>query len=265
MFLASMPESRSYSAGDCLIAKLDAFTRLDADDAAAIRTMAAHSVRMLRPGDDLISEGDAPKTVNLVLEGWACRYKMLDDGRRQILAFFVPGDLADLNVYILKEMDHSIAAITSVRYAAVGPAEFEAVENSRPRIMRAFWWEALVTSAIQREWLVSAGQRTALESLAHLTCELFLRLRTIDRVSGNRCDLPLKQADIGDALGLTQPHVSRTLRSLNATRLVTIHRGTLMVHDLGGLMRLAAFNPNYLHHLYDPAQPGWRRIDSEAV
>jgi len=254
MFLFAMPGTRTSMTGACLIAKLDAFTRHSQSDADAIHGMAARVVRFLPSGEDIVSEGDEPRTVNLILDGWACRYKMLDDGRRQILAFFVPGDLADLNVYILKEMDHSIGALTALKYAAVGPKDFEAVERDHPRIMRALWWEALVTAAIQREWLVSAGQRTALESLAHLTCELFLRLRTIGKVQKNRCDFPLKQADIGDALGLTQPHVSRTLRAINATKLVTIHRRTLVVHDLAGLMRLASFNPGYLHHLYDPAQ-----------
>ncbi len=176
---------------------------------------------------------------------------MMEDGRRQILAFFVPGDLADLHVYILKAIDHSIAAITPIKYARLAPKEFEEISDGHPRLLRALWWESLVTDSIQREWLVSVGQRDALESVAHLACELFVRLKTVDLVEGNGCDFPLTQLDIADALGMTQPHVSRTITELNKTGIVTIKRGRLEVKDLDKLQKLAAFNPNYLHHLYD--------------
>ena len=164
---------------------------------------------------------------------------------------FVPGDLADLHVYILDAMDHSIGAITSLHCAMLNPAQFEKMGDDHPRVLRALWWDSLLTASIQREWLVSVGQRNALESLAHLACELFLRLKMVGLAENDLCRFPLTQSDIGDALGMTQPHVSRTLKELNATGLATIQRGTLKVEDLQGLKKLALFNPNYLHHLYD--------------
>ncbi len=239
--------------GQFLVRKLNAFIPLKADGEQAIDALASRRVKSLLRGHDMISEGEDPKTVNLIVDGWACRYKILEDGRRQILAFFVPGDLADLHVYILDAMDHSIGSITPLQFAMISPAEFERLGDEHPRVLRALWWDSLLGASIQREWLVSVGQRNAVESLAHLACELFLRLKMVGLAENGLCRFPLTQSDIGDALGMTQPHVSRTIKDLNATGVATIQRGTLRVNDLNGLRRLAVFNPNYLHHLYEAA------------
>jgi CRP-like cAMP-binding protein len=244
-------QGKDENPGRHLIAKLNAYMRTSTGSEDAINEMASRRIMTLDRGQDIISEGDEPRTVNLLISGWACRYKMMEDGRRQILAFFIPGDLADLHVYILKAIDHSIAAITPIKYARLAPKEFEEISDGHPRLLRALWWESLVTDSIQREWLVSVGQRDALESVAHLVCELFVRLKTVDLVDGNQCDFPLTQIDIADALGMTQPHVSRTITELNKTGIVTVKRGKLEVRNLPKLQKLAAFNPNYLHHLYD--------------
>lgn len=237
--------------GQYLIAKLNAFTRIAGESAAAVNEMASRRLVAIDRGQDIISEGEEPRTVNLLVSGWACRYKMMEDGRRQILAFFVPGDLADLHVYILNAIDHSISAITPVKYARLAPKEFEEISDAHPKLLRALWWESLVTDSIQREWLVSVGQRDALESVAHLACELFLRLKTVGLCEGNRCDFPLTQVDIADALGMTQPHVSRTITQLNKTGVATLKRGKFEVKNLTQLKKLASFNSNYLHHLHD--------------
>jgi CRP-like cAMP-binding protein len=230
------------------VRKLESFQSFSAESETAILDLASRRNRALRPGDDLISEGDEPRTIYLVVEGWACRYKMLDDGRRQILAFFLPGDLCDLHVYILDEMDHSIGALTPLTYALVKPTELEDLCDNHPRVVRSLWWESLVSASIQREWLVSAGQRSAFEALAHLCCELYFRLKLIGLTSNGECTLPLTQSDIADALGLTQPHVSRTIAELNASGLASLKRRHLSVFDLANLMSAGRFNPNYLHY-----------------
>lgn len=237
--------------GQYLIRKLQAFNSISAAGEAAIDDLAARRVCTLPRGADVISEGEEPRTVNLIVDGWACRYKTLEDGRRQILAFFIPGDLADLHVYILDAMDHSIGAITPLRYAMLDARSFEELGDTHPRILRALWWDSLLAASIQREWLVSVGQRTALESVAHLACELYLRMKMVGLAEDGSCYFPLRQSDIADSLGMTQPHVSRTVAELNATGIVTLQRGTLTVHDLDDLKKLSLFNPNYLHHLYD--------------
>lgn len=237
--------------GQYLIRKLNAFNRLSEKGEEAIEALAVRRVNALTRGMDIISEGEDPRAVNLIVDGWACRYKMLEDGRRQILAFFIPGDLADLHVYILDAMDHSIGAITPLRYALLDAKAFEKLGDTHPKVLRALWWDSLLTASIQREWLVSVGQRNALESVAHLACELFLRMKMVGLADDDLCSFPLTQSDIADALGMTQPHVSRTVAEMNATGIVTLRRGTLTVHDLNGLKDLALFNPNYLHHLYN--------------
>ncbi|MFM9976835.1 MAG: Crp/Fnr family transcriptional regulator [Sphingomonadaceae bacterium] len=230
------------------VRKLESFQLFSQATETAIQTLATLRTRTLNAGDDLISEGDEPRTIYLVIDGWACRQKMLDDSRRQIMAFFLPGDLCDLHVYILDEMDHSISALTPVTYASITPSEFETFCDDHPRVVRSLWWATLVGASIQREWLVSAGQRSAYEALAHLCCELYFRLRLIGLTAGGKCNLPLTQSDIADALGLTQPHVSRTIAELNASKLATLRRRYLTVIDLPGLMAAGRFNPNYLHY-----------------
>ena len=190
-----------------LALRLQAFTKLSKDDRAAVDRLARRTVREVAARRDVIREGDRPRAVNLVLDGWACRYKTLPDGRRQIVALFVPGDLCDINVFILKEMDHNIGAITSLRVAEIGRDHFEALMLDHPRIAQALWWDELVTVAIQREWTLNVGQRTAYERIAHLMVELFLRLQAVDLVRGSQCDFPLTQVDIADATGLDRKSV----------------------------------------------------------
>ena len=124
--------------------RLDAFTRLSPDDKAAIAQLSkvvSKVARVVQPRRDLIREGETPKFVHLMVDGWACRYKTLPDGRRQIVAFFIPGDFCDLNVYILKEMDHSIGAITRLSVADISREDMDALTAGHPRITQGLWWK----------------------------------------------------------------------------------------------------------------------------
>ena len=226
--------------------RLDAFTRLSPDDKAAIARL-NKVARVVQPRRDLIREGETPKFVHLMVDGWACRYKTLPDGRRQIVAFFVPGDFCDLNVYILKEMDHSIGAITRLSVADISREDMDALTAKHPRITQGLWWEALVNAAIQREWTLNIGQRTAYERIAHLLVELYLRLKTVGLTQNGSCDFPLTQTDIADATGLTPVHVNRTLQELRRDDLIELERRRLTIPNLQQIMDAAMFNPNYLH------------------
>jgi CRP-like cAMP-binding protein len=171
----------------------------------------------------------------------------MEDGRRQVIAFLLPGDLCDLNIFILREMDHSICAITALNYAEIDPEALSALTLAHPRITQALWWEALMTAAIQREWSMSLGQRTATERIAHLLCELFFRLRAIGLTADFTCELPLTQADLADASGLSAVHVNRTLQELRAANLIILRGKILTIPNLDALKTAALFNPNYLH------------------
>src|SRR3954449_1815526 len=169
--------------GLAVASKLESFTKLSADDRAALNSIAKNT-RFVDPRRDLISEGDKPRYVHLVIDGWGARYKTLPDGKRQIVSLFLPGDFCDLNIYILKQMDHSIGAITRLKVAMITPEEMNKLTSERPRVTQALWWHELVTTAIQREWTLNLGQRSAYERLAHLLVELYLRLKTVGRATG---------------------------------------------------------------------------------
>jgi len=230
-----------------LTLKLQAFTRLSSDDRAKIDQLSRQNIRELGARRDLIREGDRPRSIFVMLSGWACRYKTLPDGRRQIVAFFMPGDLCDLHIYILKEMDHSVGAITPIKVGEIGRDDFEALMESHPRVTQALYWDELVKIAIQREWTINLGQRSAYERIAHLMCEIFIRLRIVGMADGNSCHFPLTQVDIADATGLTAVHVNRTLQDLRRDGLIELQSRTLRIPDLEALKAAALFNDNYLH------------------
>ncbi|QPF84373.1 Crp/Fnr family transcriptional regulator [Bradyrhizobium genosp. L] len=230
-----------------LVRKLENFVRLSPEDHAILNRATSERVRRFGPRLDLVREGDRPKDVHLILSGWACRYKQLEDGRRQVVSFLLPGDICDVNVLILREMDHSIGTITPVSVADLSREFFDEVAARHARIATALWWDTLVNAAIQREWTMNLGQRTALERLAHLLCEIWLRLRLAGLTKGDSCDLPLTQGDLADATGLSKVHVNRTLQELRAAGLIVLKGKTLAVPDLDRLMQAGLFNPNYLH------------------
>nr|WP_255616858.1 Crp/Fnr family transcriptional regulator [Aurantimonas sp. VKM B-3413] len=216
-------------------------------DKRVLSELCESRVRVFRPRENLILEGDRPQYINLFLDGWACRYKDLENGKRQILSLFIPGDLCDVNIFILKQMDHSIAAITPARVAEISRSAFEAVIADYPRVTQALWWETLVAVAIQREWTASLGQRDARERVCHLLCELFVRLRCVGLTAGNTCPLPLSQSEIGEATGLTTVSVNRVLQELRRSNLISLKGRILTVPDLEKLKAVAMFNANYLH------------------
>jgi CRP-like cAMP-binding protein len=244
--LTVSPGAYQFSAGPVVASKLDAFTRLSPEDRAAMSDI-TRNVQYIDARRDLISEGDRPRHIHLVLDGWACRYKQLSDGKRQVLSLFVAGDFCDINTCLLKAMDHSIGALTRVRVAVIAPEDMNALSAERPGIGRALRWHELVAAAIQREWTLNIGQRSAYQRLAHLLIELYLRLKVVGRASNGHCDFPLTQNDLADATGLTSVHVNRTLQELRRDGLIELERKQLQFRDLQRMIDLAMFNPNYLH------------------
>lgn len=230
-----------------LIRRLEHFTKLSRDDRGALEGMAASSVRHLARGEDVVREGDEPRHVNLILDGWASRYKTLEDGRRQIAAFLLPGDICDARNFILNHMDHSIGALSALTVAQIPRSAILDLPVTHPRIDRALWWSALVGESIQREWSMSLGQRDAVERVAHLFCETFVRLRAVGLTRGNTCELPVTQSELGEATGLSTVHVNRTLQDLRARSLITLKDRTLAIPDLGALQSTALFDVGYLH------------------
>lgn len=237
-----------------LLRKLANFTQLSDEEVTAVE-VSTLDVRDFAAREDVISQGDRTGGVKLLLEGFACRYKVLEDGRRQIVAYFVPGDLCDLRVFILKRMDHSIGAVVASKVASISPEDILKMTNTYPNLTRALWWSTLVEEAITREWIVNVGQRNALERMAHLFCELLYRFRAVGLNDGNSCTLPLTQVELAETLGLSSVHVNRTLQELRRQKLITLEAGTLTIQDLPALEEISFFNPDYLHLDYSDDKP----------
>lgn len=220
---------------------------LEEADRAALSALEAGPLCMGDARSDIAREGENPTVIRLLVSGWACRYKDLPDGRRQIVGFFLPGDFCDLNVYILRELDHSIGALTRVRYFEIQPQRFQDVIDERPHLLRALLWHEMVASGIQRQWLLSIGQRSPLERLAHLFVELYYRLRAVGLATGLSFDLPITQNHLAEANGLSVVHLNRTLQEMRREDLIELSDRQLRIIDLDRLKQVAMFNSNYLH------------------
>ncbi|TPG14713.1 Crp/Fnr family transcriptional regulator [Sphingomonas koreensis] len=203
--------------------------------------------RKIGARQDLIREGDRPGPVFVMLDGWACRYKLLPEGGRQIVAFLMPGDTCDMHVAVLAEMDHSIQTLTPARVATIARGDIHKLVTDHPQIAQALWSTQLVDESTLRAWIVSMGRRDSNARVAHLMCELYLRARNIGLVSGNNFEMPLSQVVLADALGLTPVHVNRVLRKLRLANVMEIRRGALNIIDPVGLATIAGFDENYLH------------------
>ncbi len=227
------------------IRKLEAFGPLSLADKALLEN-SMNRARSVAARVDIAAEGSRPDNVHLIVDGFACRYKMLEDGRRQIVAYLLPGDFCDVHVFILKEMDHSIGTLSSCKVIDIS-AEQILAWTERPALARALWWATLVDEATLREWLLNVGARPAEQRIAHLLCELLLRLETVGLTDGATYELPITQNELGDTTGLTGVHVNRVLQRLRADGLITWRNQKLVILDADRLRELSGFNPNYLH------------------
>ncbi|WP_246102716.1 Crp/Fnr family transcriptional regulator [Methylobacterium terricola] len=197
--------------------------------------------------EDIIGEGERPENVHLVMEGFACRYKLLSDGKRQIMALLVPGDFCDLHIAILGEMDHSIGTGWGCTCVKIPRATINDLTTNHPRIARALWWATLTDEGTLREWLVNMGQRRADKQMAHLFCELLVRLQTVGCADEDSFEFPISQSDLADTLGVTPVHVNRVLQELRAQNLIVWRSKRLQILNVERLKAFCDFNPNYLH------------------
>ncbi|HXG99934.1 MAG TPA: Crp/Fnr family transcriptional regulator [Sphingomicrobium sp.] len=217
------------------------------EECDVLKHLARNPKRILR-GIDLISEGERPIAVFLLVEGWAYRYKQLADGSRQIMAYLLPGDMCDIGIFLFEEMDHSIGLMSDAMVVKIPAAEMLELMDKYPRIERALLWATLVDEATLREWLLNIGQRDALQRLSHLICEICVRLRVVFMVAeGDTFVLPVTQAELADTTGMTTVHVNRSLQRLRKDNLIATSEGKLTILDFPRLAEIAGFNDVYLH------------------
>lgn len=228
-----------------LVRKLESFHALSPDDRELLERH-SRPLREIPAEHDIIREGDIPDDVVLILSGFACRYKLIAGGRRQIMAFLIPGDFCDFQVFILKQMDHNIGTLSRCQVVRI---KREAILqlSERPAIARALWWASLVDAATLREWLVNIGQRSAEERIGHLLCELLMRLQAVGLVRDNIYSLPISQNDLADALGVSVVHANRMLMALRDHDLIELAAREVVVKDVKRLKSFSGFDAKYLH------------------
>jgi CRP-like cAMP-binding protein len=233
---------------NALIGKLQSFTPLNEEDCRALEQASAHPYHV-GARQDLIRENEPPRGVFLIVDGFACRYKVVPGSGRQIMAYLLPGDCDDVDVMGLDVMDHSIATISSCQVVLMS---FKTVTSlmRRPNIARALRLCTLVDDATLREWLANIGRRSADQRLAHLFMELLLRMQAVGLAADGAFKFPLTQQEIGDTMALSSVHVNRTLQLLRQAGLIVVKNKKMRVLDYVGLMRYSDFKPNYLHLLF---------------
>ncbi len=231
---------------DLLLRKLRLRSPVSDEEEAALRA-AASPVETVRPDQLIAQAGDAPTTSCLLVEGWACRHKDLPDGRRQIVELQIAGDFVDLHSFPVQRLDHDVSAITTCRVSRFTHERLREITERFPRLARSLWFSTMLDASIHREWILSLGQRDALGRIAHLLCELRIRLEIVDLGTAQGFALPLTQAALAEATGLTPVHVNRTLRALRENGIATVRNRNVNIHDLAELERTAAFDSSYLH------------------
>lgn len=232
-----------------IIDKLEALHPLPEEDRKLLHAVIGRG-RTLKAGEDIVREGDHTDVVHVILEGHGFRYKTLPDGKRQIIGYLVPGDFCDLYGFLLDKMDHGMAARTQCQVAEL-TEEHVLMLTSRPALARALWWSELVNGSILREWLVNMGRRTPSARVAHILCELLVRLQVVGQASADSFKLELSQAELGDTVGLTTVSVNRALQRLRGAGLIVQTGRDIVIPDVTALKAAADFDPGYLHFRQD--------------
>src|SRR5215217_1165114 len=187
------------------------------------------STQSVAADQDIVREGDRPSECCLVVEGFVCRYKLTYEGKRQIFSFHLPGDIPDLQSLHINIMDHSLATLTPSKLAFIPHESITELMHRCPRIADVLWRDTLIDAAVFREWMLGIGRRSAETRIAHLLCEVLVRMKAVGLANGDACELPITQAELGDALGLSTVHVNRSLQELRGKGLITLRGSVLTV------------------------------------
>ena len=229
-----------------LIDKLASVFPLSEDEKAALQTLPMQ-IQEIRAEQDIVREGDRPTRSFLLMEGMACTHKSTYEGRRQILAFHIAGDIPDLQSLHLPVLDNSVGTITPCKVGFIQHDALNELCFRHPRIAAGLWRETLIDASIFREWVLNVGRRDARSRMAHVMCEMLVRQQAVGLARDQSCDLPVTQAVMADAIGLSTVHVNRVLQELRGAGLIRWKGTTLEVLDWPGLKEQAGFDPSFLH------------------
>lgn len=230
---------------ETLFRKLQLRDALSAAECAAL-TAAAGPEEVFHYGQTIVPERETQTVSRLLVDGMAARAKSLSNGARQITALHIAGDFMDLHSFLLKRLDHHVVALSRVRVINVPHAALKRISEEQPHLSRLLWLTTLLDAAIHREWLVSAGRRSAAQQIGHLFCELAIRYEVVGLSDGRRYALPISQDQLADVTGLSTVHVNRVVQGLRREGLVDWRGGELTIHDFQRLAEASLFDPGYL-------------------
>ncbi|HEX8300095.1 Crp/Fnr family transcriptional regulator [Sphingomonas sp.] len=236
-----------------LVRNLQLRSELSDEDRAAILTLPT-SVRTLEAGTYLIREAEPVEHCVVLISGFAYRHKLTGDGTRQIVSLHIPGDALDFQHLFLDVSDHNVQMLTRGDVAYIPRGRVQQLTRSNPSIGHAVLVKILVEASVFREWVLNVGRRDARTRVAHLLCELGVRLDARGLAAEYGYELPMTQEQLGDAVGLTSVHVNRTLKALEREGLISRTKRSVRFPDWAELRSAGDFNQRYLH--LDPQRSG---------
>lgn len=229
---------------DIFLDKLTARTRLTEEERRAVLALPGRSER-LEAHKPFVLFGDAATTATLVIDGFCARVEAPSDDKRQITAIYVQGDMPDLYSAFQPEAVANLETLTQATIARISHADIREVMRRFPAVAEAFCRYLVADAVITAEWLVNVGSRDARAALAHLFCEMAVRMGKV--VANNfSFHFPVSQLQLSEATGLSAVHVNRSLGSLRHDGLMRVERGAVQVPDWKGLVQAAQFNERYL-------------------
>ena len=221
---------------------------LSPDESAVLRSFEANP-RPLRRRQEFITEGRKYQNLFVILEGISIRYRVLRNGTRQIVGIILPGDFAGVPGCLFESALYSVRTLTDSVVSPVPLTRVIELFDIQPRLAAKLFWSFTCDAAVFAERLIAVGRLSALERVAHFVIELLTRMQAIGLADERSFAIPLTQELIGDALGLSVPHVNRVLRQLRDDEILKIKEGTVIVKDVDALSELADFERTYLQPL----------------
>lgn len=231
---------------ELLLDNLELRSPLAKDDREAVLAL-PYTLKSLAPGSYAVREGEPPSGCGVLVSGFAYRQKLTGDGGRQILSIHVPGEALDFQNIFLNVADHSVQMLTRGHLAVIPRADIQKIVRSSAAIGHAILLTILVEASIFREWILNVGRRDAKSRLAHILCELAVRLDALGLAEDMGYHLPMTQAELADALGLTPVHLNRVIRSLETDGLINRSKREISFPDWERMRDMADFNDRYLH------------------
>ena len=232
---------------DAITLKLGAFLTLGPREKTMLEALQETAIT-LKPGRDLIQEGEHHHAAYILRNGWACSHKQMRDGGRQIIDIQIPGDFIGLRSLLLRTSDQGFTTLTDFELAKIGTEKIWDMFRVTPRLAVALLWVASCDQAVVVEHLVNIGKRDALARTAHFLLELGSRLSLVGHGEADSYACPLSQSILADALGVTAIHLNRVLRQLREAKLLVFKDGVITILDRKRLAEMAGFDSIYLDH-----------------